>query len=108
MQSNQADIVQQNPQMYSVSGAVDFSTVPALMRRVTEFFSSSGKGETENVRIDLSQVTICNSAGLALILEMAKQAHNNNIEIDFENLPDSLLTIAKAYGVEEEIRDLHK
>ena len=56
--------------------------------------------------MDLSKITVCNSAGLALILEMVRQARNHNIELHFKNWPVTLLTIAKAYGVDDEIRDL--
>ena len=40
------------------------------------------------------------------MLEIVKQAKANNIAVKFINLPDTLLTIAKAYGVESEIRDI--
>ncbi len=54
----------------------------------------------------MSQVTDCNSAGLALMLEIVKHARAKKIELHFENLPDNLLIIAKAYDVESEIREL--
>jgi len=37
---------------------------------------------------------------------MVKSARQRNIHAAFENLPASLLIIAKAYGVENEIREL--
>ncbi len=112
MQLNQAEIIQQNQQKYLISGAVDFSTVPGLMQSVNDVFKSFIKSAAANtndktgITMDLSKITVCNSAGLALILEMAKQADNNNIGLHFENWPVTLLTIAKAYGVDDEIRDL--
>jgi len=111
VQLSQAEIIQQSQQKYLISGTVDFSTVPELMRRAKDFLKSTGKPVTgqaavEKVLIDLSKITDCNSAGLALMLEMVKHARSNNIELHFENLPDTLLTIAKAYGVENEIRDI--
>ncbi len=110
MQLNQAEIIQQNQQKYLISGAVDFSTVPDLIQRVTYFFKSLNKSASANASgeagftiVDLSKITVCNSAGLALVLEMVKQARNHNITLHFENLPETLLTIAKAYGIEEQI-----
>ena len=113
MQLSQAEIKQLNPQQYLISGTVDFSTVPGLTQRVVDFFKSYKKSAVtqsaaEKVMIDLSAITDCNSAGLALLLEIDKQAHSKNIDVYFENLPDNLLTIAKAYGVESEIRDICK
>lgn len=111
MQLSQAEITQQSQQKYLISGTVDFSTVPDLMKRAKDLLKTSGtsvSGQTvsEKVSIDLSQIMDCNSAGLALLLEMVKHARSNNIELHFEHLPGNLLTIAKAYGVEEEIRDI--
>ena len=111
MQLSQAEITQQSQQEYLITGTVDFSTVPGLMVRAKDFFKSAGNKATAQadagkISIDLSKIIDCNSAGLALMLEMVKHARSNNIELHFENLPDTLLTIAKAYGVEEEIRDI--
>ena len=117
MQLSQAEITQHSPQEYLISGTVDFSTVPYLMQRVQGFFKAHKKsaakqsaveGNATTITTDLSQITECNSAGLALLLEMVKQARSNNIKLHFKNLPDTLLIIAKAYGVESEIRDICK
>ena len=111
MQLNQAEIIQQSQQKYLISGAVDFSTLPGLMQCASDFFKSLKKSDAANtnmdtsITMDLSKITACNSAGLALILEMVEQARNHAIELHFENLPETLLIIAKAYGVEDEIRD---
>ena len=111
MQLNQAEIIQQSQQKYLISGAVDFSTVPGLMQQVSAFFKSFKKSAAANanaktgITMDLSKITVCNSAGLALILEMIRQADKDNIKLHFENWPVALLTIAKAYGVDDEIRD---
>ena len=113
MQLGQAEITRQSEQQYRISGTVNFSTVPGLMQRVVEFFksfkrSATGPSKNDKVTIDLSPVTDCNSAGLALLLEIDKHAHSKNINVHFENLPEALLTIAKAYGVESEIRNICK
>lgn len=109
MQINQAEIIQQNQQKYLISGVVDFSTLPGLMKSASNLFKSFKKSAAANadasITMDLSKITVCNSAGLALILEMVRQAGNYNIELHFENWPATLLTIAKAYGVDDEIRD---
>ena len=101
MQQSQAEMSQQSNQQYSVSGAVDLTTAPNLMRQAAAFFKSADK----KITIDLSQVTSSNSAALALMLEMLKQARENQIELHFEHLPETMLTIAKAYGIDSEIRE---
>lgn len=105
MQLSQAEITQQEQQKYLISGTVDFSTVPDLLRQSQTFFAASNASQNEQVSIDLSQVKACNSAALALMLEIIKNAQQKNIEVSFENLPTTLLTIAKAYGIENEIRE---
>ncbi len=104
MNSSQADIIQQNQQQYVISGAVDFNTAPDLMQRALSFFKANTGND--KVKVDLSKITKCNSAGLALMFEMAKHAKTKNIELHFENLPETLLTIAKAYGVEAEVESI--
>ena len=111
MQLSQADIIQHSQQKYSISGTVDFSTVTDLLSRAKVFFKSLANSvaeqtSAEKISMDLSKIKNCNSAGLALMLEMVKNARLNNIELHFENLPDTLLSIAKAYGVEDEIRNI--
>ena len=106
MQINQAEIVQQTKQQYLVSGIVDFSTVPNLMRQASGLFSASKSSASSPIAIDLSQVKECNSAALALMLELVKSAQQKNIEVYFENLPATVLTIARAYGLEDEIREI--
>ena len=105
MQKSHAEITQQNKQQYLISGTVDFSTVPDLLRQASGFISASNPAENKSISIDLSQVTECNSAALALMLELVKSAQQKNIELYFENLPATVSTIAKAYGVENEIRE---
>ena len=108
MQLSQAEITQQNNQKYLISGVVDFMTTPELMLSAARLLISGAKAAEKKVLVDMSQVTDCNSAGLALMLEMEKQARASKIDLHFENIPDTLLTIAKAYGVENEIRDICK
>lgn len=105
MQKSHAEITQQNQQKYIIAGTVDFSTAPDLLRKASGLISDSNTADSKPVIIDLSQVIECNSAALALMLEIVKSAEQKNIELYFENLPDTVSTIAKAYGVENEIRE---
>ena len=104
-----SEIIQQDNHRYQITGTVDFTTAPALMQRALQIFKThrnSGTGKASDLEFDLSSISDCNSAALALMLELSKDAQSNNIQLHFDNLPASLLTIAKAYGVESEIRDI--
>ncbi len=106
MQLSQAEITQQSQQHYLMSGVVDFSTAPVLLQLSADFFTALKSMDNKNISMDLSQVSECNSAALALMLEIVKNARQKDIAIHFENPPEVVLTIAKAYGVENEIREL--
>lgn len=113
MQLSQAEIKQLDQQKYNISGTVDFSTVPGLIQRVIDLFkpykkSAATQSKSHKLTFDLAPVTDCDSAGLAMMLEIFKQAHLRNIHVHFENMPATLLTIAKAYGIESEIRKICK
>ena len=110
----QAEMTQPDPDRYIISGVVDFSTVPDLLSQASVFFKAINHGRKVNeqdikqqdITVDLSKVTVCNSAALALLLEVARDAASNNLKIHFNHLPETLLTIAKAYGAESEIREI--
>jgi len=106
VQLSQAEFIQKDKLQYQVKGTVDFSTAPNLIKQAMTFFRADKQTEMTKVAVDLSKIVTSNSAGLALMLEMVKDAKINNIDVKFTDLPDSLLTIAKAYGVESEIRDI--
>lgn len=96
---------------FHLSGAIDFLTAPEQLRQVSSYistFSGSGASAEGNrgIAIDMSEVTVCNSAALALVLEIAKDAGNKNLKIHFNHMPETLLTIAKAYGAESEFREI--
>ncbi len=105
MHSSQAEIIQHNQQKYFISGTVNFTTAPDLLRQSSCFFKADKTSDNERVIVDLSKIEDCNSAALALMFELVKNAKDKNVEIHFENLPESLLSIAKAYGVQDEIRE---
>lgn len=81
---------------YVVEGSLDFASVPALVARVSEFL---GNGATTIV-IDLKGVTRADSAGLALLVEWMRVAHQRHRNIAFRNIPAQMLAIAKVSGLE--------
>lgn len=109
MKKNQAELIQKSQHEYLVSGMVDFTTVPDLVKQFLDYsMSSQSANNVADITIDFSKVSSCNSAGLALMFEAQKKAKSNNIKLHFDNLPGALFVIAKAYGVENEIREICK
>lgn len=98
-------MLQQDSNQFRIEGTVDFSTVPDLVKQAKNALSNVTATEAGPFIFDLSKVSSCNSAALALMLEIVKYGKKTNLSLKFKNIPDSLLKIAKAYGIETEIRD---
>jgi len=83
---------------FLVSGTIGFDNAPGLMKQARHLFTS-----VDSVVVDFSGVDNCNSAGLALILEMAREVWEQNKTICFVSLPKQIRTFARAYSVEKEL-----
>ncbi|OAI50379.1 hypothetical protein AYO46_02475 [Betaproteobacteria bacterium SCGC AG-212-J23] len=77
-----------------VSGPVTLANVAGLLEEGRRHLS-------EGVRtVDLGEVTEMDSAALALCLAWLRDAKAAGGALDFTNLPESLQTIARLYGVD--------
>lgn len=75
---------------FSLKGDLTFSTVPALHKTLDKTLNGF-----ENIEINLSQVGRSDSAGLALLIELASMAKQRNSGIEFLNIPYQMLDIAR-------------
>jgi phospholipid transport system transporter-binding protein len=55
-------------------------------------------GQTE---IDLAQLTVVDSAGVATLLAWQRAAHAQHRTLHFQNLPASMRSLAELYGVSD-------
>jgi phospholipid transport system transporter-binding protein len=77
-----------------VSGPVTLANVAAILEQGRRHLE-------EGVRtIDLSEVTEMDSSLLAAMLAWLREAKGRGAELAFANLPESLRTIARLYGVD--------
>lgn len=81
-----------------VRGVLNFETVPALAKEAESLLE-----KMDNVRVSFAEVEDSNSAGLALLLEMARTMKLNNKSIDFAELPEQIFIVARAYGIDSEL-----
>ena len=101
-----AQILQDDSGRYQISGAIDFVTSPALLKQANAYMEEAVRsGAAASLIFDFSTATSCNSAALALVLEILKQGKQASLDLQFENMPESLIKIARAYGIETEIRE---
>ena len=83
-------------QTYQVSGELTLDTARAVMQDTETLFSAA-----EPIAIDLSGVTRADSAALALVVTWMRQANQANKRIHFQHVPNQMLAIAKASGLDE-------
>lgn len=80
----------------SVEGDLNFTSVNHVWKNSLPLLD-----QCPRLVFDLSRVTSANSAGLALLLEWMRYAKSRNKAIQFDHLPDQLLSIAKVSGIIE-------
>lgn len=83
-----------------VQGSLNFETVPALAKEAERLFK-----KMDNVHVSFAEVKDSNSAGLALLLEMVRIMKLNNKSINFAELPEQMVIVARAYGLDSELGD---
>jgi len=89
--------------MYYVTGAIDFVTAPAWLYASRALFVAQ-QGQT--LTLNFSELAMStNSAALALMIEWIKLASAHQVTLRFVSFPASLLSIAKASGMMDLLRD---
>ncbi len=75
---------------------------PVTLANVAKVLEEGRRHLEEGVRaVDLSEVTEMDSSLLAALLTWLREARSRDHELSFTNLPESLRTIARLYGVDE-------
>jgi len=82
--------------LLTVKGELTFVTANAIFQQSQALFAPISA-----LDIDLANVTRSDSAGLALLVEWIRSARQKNKTIVFHNVPDQILAIAGASGVDE-------
>ena len=79
-----------------IHGDLNFDSVPALWQSCCVTFA-----EHDQLNIDLSEVVRSDSAGLALLVECLKQAHQTGKTVRFYNIPAQMLAIARVSSLDK-------
>jgi phospholipid transport system transporter-binding protein len=85
-----------SPEIWQLSGELSLKTVMAVLNEIT-LNCQQGFPKT----INLEQVSRTDSAGLALLIEIMRLAHQKQQVIHFSNPPPQLQRIAQAVGLIE-------
>lgn len=78
-----------------ISCPMTVDTVGELLAEGNEIFGVGG----EPLELDLGQVADADSAGISLIFEWLRQAQSQSRNLAFLNLPQTLVSLARLYGV---------
>lgn len=81
---------------FSLSGEVSFDTAERILAKSEEPFE-----QHTQIEVDLSGVTLADSAGLALLLEWVTWANHTVREIRFVDIPARITAIAHTTEVDE-------
>jgi phospholipid transport system transporter-binding protein len=81
---------------FALAGEMSFDTAERILQASEKPFA-----EHTRLEIDLSSVTMGDSAGLALLLEWVTWANHTVREIRFSGMPERILAIAKTTEVDE-------
>lgn len=79
-----------------LQGELSFATVPALWRHSLELLSAE-----EQICVDLKQVQRSDSAGLALLVEWMRAAKRLGKPVQFLNMPQQMLDIARVSSLDQ-------
>ncbi len=81
---------------WRVSGPLNFKTVPVVWDRTAELLKDSS-----TLVFDLQGVTRSDSAALALLIELRREARRRNKDIILRNIPPQLRAISSVSGLDE-------
>ncbi len=81
---------------FALAGEVTFDTAEKILRASEQPFE-----EHTRLEIDLSGVTLSDSAGLALLLEWVTWANHTVREIRYSGMPERVMAIAKTTEVDD-------
>ena len=89
-------------QVLALTGALSFETIPKVLEESAAYAARADL--PERLTIDLSGITVVDSAAVALLLEWRRQAAARGKQLAFVNLPSNLLALAQLYGVADLIQ----
>jgi anti-sigma B factor antagonist len=89
-------IQQKHPNYFTINGALDFLQTPHLWQCGLILIP-----DEIDLTIDLSQVTYCDSSGLALLVSWWNKAHKKNKIIRFTHLSEQMIAIIQLVGLEK-------
>jgi phospholipid transport system transporter-binding protein len=86
--------------IYSLQGELTFASID---KQAVQALTLKRHSADNTIIVDLDEVTLLDSAGLALLIEWLKLAQRKKVHLRFKNIPGQLLAIARLSGFEQEL-----
>jgi len=83
----------------ALDGALSFETIPDVLRASEEY--AARPDLPDRLTIDFAGIDAVDSSAVAMLLEWRRQAGRRGKQLEFVNLPENLIALARLYGVEE-------
>lgn len=87
--------VEQSGDCYRVSGVLDFTTARQALNMLAPLVKTC-----EHLHIDLSQLNRCNSAALAVLIELKALARRQGHQVSFTQVPSGIEQLARVCQVD--------
>lgn len=87
--------IRQEGNRWLISGAMTMAQVNALLAQ------SSALSATNELEVDLAEVTDVDTTTISLLFEWLRQACARKCKVTFAHLPENLVSLATLYGVLE-------
>lgn len=91
-----AEILFTSSNTLAIKGDMTFATAVHLVERSVELLKNYSANQ---VTVDLTTVSHCDSAGLAVIIELYRFAAMHNLQLALINAPSQLINLAEVSGV---------
>jgi len=91
--------VKTGDEVLALDGALSFETIPDVLRASAEY--AARPDLPERLTIDFAGIDAVDSSAVALLLEWRRQAGRRGKTLQFVNLPENLIALARLYGVED-------
>ncbi|GGI81106.1 STAS domain-containing protein [Legionella impletisoli] len=86
----------------SLTGELTFNTVQSNLKQLVLLLTRS---KTNNLKLDLGQVTQCDSAGLALLIEAKRLSKQYKKKLEISGASQAIYALAEFCGVEVVLND---
>ncbi len=83
--------------LFKTSNELTFNTVQSDRKRIMKYLQAL---DADVFSLDLSEVTQCDSAGLALLIESKRQCKIHDKIFEIEHMPKSIYALAEFCGVD--------